>query len=409
MHQSQDEFELFYTIGHSDSIAQFNAIIELYLGSNNQFMPRLVTLINTDAAMPMAHCFKAYSLLLAADPRFKSSIQEAMTQLSQLALNPREQLHQQAIHAWMRDRTDECIVILNDISSLYAKDIIALRMLHHLHFYAGDSRDIRNSLVHAIDIWRPEQRFYGYLLGMYSFGLEEAGDYKLAERLGREAIDLNPTDIWSAHAITHVMQMTQRYSEGIAIIKQLSSGWQQANNFAYHMQWHLALFYLSEDNIKAALEVYDSQLAGAIQDDFYLDICNATSLLWRLEMQGIVVTSRWIQLEQYANHRTEDGALVFSSLHYLMIPARLQQLTRIEAALAHFKAWSKADTSQGKVCREVGLALADAIIQLGRQEFRQASNTILSVEANIIKIGGSHAQRHLFTEMLFFAQAQSKI
>ena len=49
--------------------------------------------------------------------------------------------------------------------------------------------------------------YYGYLLGMGAFGLEEVGEYAEAEKMGRRAVEIEPRDGWAVHAVAHVMQM----------------------------------------------------------------------------------------------------------------------------------------------------------------------------------------------------------
>ena len=56
---------------------------------------------------------------------------------------------------------------------------------------------------------------YGYVLGMYAFGLEEMGEYARAELTGQQALALNPRDPWAIHAVAHVYEMQARLADGI--------------------------------------------------------------------------------------------------------------------------------------------------------------------------------------------------
>ncbi|MFT7687014.1 MAG: hypothetical protein ACI9FB_002363, partial [Candidatus Azotimanducaceae bacterium] len=185
--------------------------------------------------------------------------------------------------------------------------------------------------------------------------------------------------------------------------------WSDANNFVFHLHWHKALFHIGNNANEKALEIYDEQLKQAEGDDFYLDICNSTSLLWRLEMLDIDVGNRWQSLAAYAENRVCDDELVFSTLHYLMIPARLKDKDMTDKAYRHFKDWSREDTNQGQVCRDVGLSLADSIIQFGSGDYAAAHQTLKGVQSDIKLIGGSHAQRNLFDNFNHYAQQNEKI
>lgn len=91
------------------------------------------------------------------------------------------------------------------------------------------------------------------------------------------------------HSIAHVLEMTERHEEGIEWVAGLESDWSTVNNFQFHLYWHKCLYHLERGEFEAVLRIYDDQISSDIESDFYLDICNCSSLLWRLEMFGIDV------------------------------------------------------------------------------------------------------------------------
>ena len=85
---------------------------------------------------------------------------------------------------------------------------------------------------------------YSSILACRSFAQEEAGNYLAAEPSGRRAIELDPGDLWAAHAVAHVMEMQGRRSEGIQWLTTLAPNWEGAHNLQHHLWWHCALFTL---------------------------------------------------------------------------------------------------------------------------------------------------------------------
>lgn len=393
-----DELGITYSAGVQDSVAAFNDVIEAYLSSRKAVMPLLESLVEADPEMPLAKCFSGYLLKLAADPRFNAPLQQIVNALGEIksSLTPREQQHINALDSWAHNDIDTTISILEGVLAEYPQDMLSLRIVHYLHFYAGASANIRDSVARSLAHWHEDQPFYGYLLGMHSFGLEESGDYTRAEALGKAAVDRNPDDIWAAHAVTHVYQMQSRFDEGIPFVQSLLPVWQNANNFIYHMHWHQALCHIGLGEPAAALAIYDAHLTQALADDFYLDICNAASLLWRLEMTGMDVGDRWEPLRAISNARITDDELLFSTIHYLITPARLGDKAATEKALEHFRQWAGAESTQGHICRTVGLPLAEAIIDIGTGNNERARRVLIDISEKIVLIGGSHAQRDLF-------------
>jgi tetratricopeptide (TPR) repeat protein len=401
MNQYSDTLGNQYTASRQASIASIDAVLEAYLGSAQSVMPLLDNLIEADPQMPMALCLRTYLLKLASDPRFNSPIKAGLTLLTEQAgaLNHREQLHLRALTSWTANQLLDTIETLELLLNSYPKDMLALRLAHYLHFYAGDTVNMRDSVNRSVAVWQDTDPYYGYLLGMQSFGLEETGDYTGAEALGKQAIDINPRDIWAGHAVTHVLQMQQRYREGISWVESLTPHWDATNNFAYHLYWHKGLYYLGTGELDAALALYDQHLVDVLSDDFYLDICNAASLLWRLEMRGVDVGKRWQALQSVSAARVTDDELIFSTLHYLMAPARLNDQPAIDRALTHLQQWSQASTTQGEICRDVGLPVANALISIGRGDVKKAASGLHAIQDKLYLIGGSHAQRDLFTQL----------
>lgn len=397
----EDELGLSFTASGDEGPVRFNAALEKYLASDAATMPAIEEAIQADPDMPMAQLFRAYLLKLAADPRFSQAIDECARTLAASAnLNEREAMHRQALEAWRENRLDAAVRIFDDIVLRFPKDMLALRVAHYLHFYGEGGEAMLASISAAADQWRDGDRFLGYFRGMQCFALEESGRYTEAESAGREALEINPADVWAAHAVTHVMQMQGRFAEGIPFVESLKSNWSHVNNFVNHMHWHQALLHIGTGQPERALGIYDDLLVEPIKDDFYLDVCNAASLLWRLTMLGVDVGARWQDLVDISRHRVEDRELVFSTLHYLMAPTMLGDSETTNRCLASMKQWATSDDTQARVCRDVGQQLAAAVSLLGSDNPAEGARLLAEVQHHISRIGGSHAQRNLFDQLI---------
>lgn len=397
MSQLKDTLDVIYSANSEKSVQKFNSIIESYLGSGVDTMDLLDQLHADDPEMPLVYCFKGYLLKLGSDPRFARPIEKNLAQMQKVDMNPREKLHFNALSLWADNRMLEATQCLEKILKDFPKDMLALRMAHYLHFYSGTAETMRDSIINVFDYWQDADPFYGYLCGMYAFALEESDDYEQAEEHGRLAIEYHSKDIWAAHAVAHVFQMQERFDEGLAWIDRLSPEWERKNNFRYHLYWHNALFHLGRNELDTALHIYDSQLVDCIDDDFYLDVCNAAALLWRLKMRGVNTGNRWDKLQEISRRRLLDKELVFSTLHYLMTPALLHDQDAVNQGMASLREWMQETSTQGAICKSVGVPLADSLVKIGEEDFSQAHQILKQLSPNIYKIGGSNAQRNLFT------------
>jgi tetratricopeptide (TPR) repeat protein len=240
----------------------------------------------------------------------------------------------------------------------------------------------------------------------HAFGLEEAGDYAAAERAGRRAIELNRADLWAAHAVAHVLEMQNRTREGIGWIDALDREWGEANNFVFHIRWHRCLFYLEREDYDRVLDLYDREVRTESTDE-YLDITNAVALLWRLEHAGVDVGGRWAELRERAQVRLDDHLLVFADVHYAMALATggevgMEMWLKSSTAFARQPGMIEAD-----VMAQSGLALGEAAHAHRRGDYGRVIRLLYSRRESLRRIGGSHAQRDLFEQMLIDSAIRS--
>ena len=57
------------------------------------------------------------------------------------------------------------------------------------YFWLGNGTELRNGPARVLESWDESLPGYGYVLGMFAFGLEECGQYQQAERAGRRRHD----------------------------------------------------------------------------------------------------------------------------------------------------------------------------------------------------------------------------
>ena len=140
-----------------------------------------------------------------------------------------------------------------------ALDVVAFRLVHFANFWLGRPQDMVSSVERVIPAWSEDIPGYASILACHSFAHEEVGNYLAAEPSGRRAIELDPGDLWAAHAVAHVMEMQGRRSEGIEWLSALAPNWEGSHNLQHHLWWHCALFRLEYGDAAGALELYDTR------------------------------------------------------------------------------------------------------------------------------------------------------
>ena len=353
-----------------------------------------------DPDFTMGHCLKAGLALLstenAARPLLAASV-EAVERLARAGrANHREYAHGLAARAWLDGDFAGSIARYGDILLEYPRDLLALQIAHVGDFLLGASQMLRDRIAQVMPRWSAAVPGYGYVLGMYAFGLEETGLYARAEDHALRALELNRRDAWAVHAGAHVMEMMGRVPEGIAWLTSRRDDWAPGNGFAYHNWWHLALHHLELGDERGALAIYDQHVRPAPTRIAYENI-DATAMLWRLALRGVDVGDRFqaVAADWEAVADAEEGHYAFNDVHAVLALAGAGRADAARRTLAAMERRLEAGGTNAMMTRDVGLPLARAFVAFARGEHDRCVELLMPVRTIAHRFGGSHAQRDL--------------
>ncbi len=388
------------TAAGAEAVRRLDDTLMSYLALARDTGEHLKAALIADPAMVMAHVLKGYFFLLMGSGPLKARVPKSLESAEDAAkgATARERAHVVALRHWLADEAGKAVAAWEAILAEHPRDVLALRLAHHGYFYAGAAGDMRASLDRAMKSWDAGVPGYGFVLGMQAFALEETGELAAAEDVGRRAVDINPDDPWAVHAVTHVMETADRHGEGIAWIKGLEPHWSKANNFRYHLWWHRALLHLDRGETNAALRLYDDSLWDPKSDE-YLDLCNDASLLLRLEIMGADVGQRWRPIAEKVVERTDEHILAFIDCHFVAALAGDGRLKAARELVDGMRAKGGAFA--------VGAAAGDALLAYRENDHRRAAKLLEDARPDVVRMGGSHAQRDLFDLILIDATIKS--
>lgn len=323
----------------------------------------------------------------------------AAAQAARPAALPREQLYVEALEVWLAAQPSLAIRKLEQVLQQWPADSLAMKMSHAIRFVLGDCAGMRRSIERVMPAYAPDHAGRGYLLGCHAFALEETGDYTKAEIAGKQALWMAPDDAWGLHAVAHVHDMTGNAQAGLEWLTGREEAWAHCNNFRYHVWWHKALMHLDLGQTDLVLDLYDREVRKDRTDD-YRDISNATSLLMRLELEGVTVGNRWEELAELSASRTEDGCLIFADLHYLLALSGHGKPLEAKRLVQRIHADAKAGGSETAARMAIpGCAAAAGLEAFGDGDYGQAFAHLSKARSSLQLAGGSHAQRDVFERM----------
>jgi tetratricopeptide (TPR) repeat protein len=388
----------------------YNRALASLLGNHADFSAHLKAMLEADPQFALGHCFQGYGAMLMFNRATLPLAADAHRAAKDLApgATPREQAHVRALGQWVAGDVDAALREWEVLLAEWPQDALAIRLAHFNYFWTGRAADMRASLERVAPRWSNALPAYPTLLSCLAFALEETGDYASAERAGRRAVELDPADVWGTHAVAHVLEMQGRREEGIGWLAGLERHWEGKNNFVHHLWWHRAMFHLELRETDAVLELYDKRFRNlaspllAAMPDFYIDVQNAASMLFRLERQGMDVGARWSELANKAQARIGDCQSAFTLPHWMMALAATKRDSAAQMMLSALR-----ENANG-VVREVAFPVCEAVLAHRRGDYARAVLCMASVLDRLHELGGSHAQRDVLHQLYFDACLKSQ-
>jgi hypothetical protein len=329
----------------------------------------------------------------------RDAYKDARQALNVASATKRERDFVRALGFYLDGNPAQACDVVQNILNAHPHDTLAMKIVHALSFILGQPVQMRQSIEEVLPIYDESHAGYGYLMGCHAFALEETGAYAEAEKVGRKGMSYAPDDAWGLHAVAHVYDMTANTSAGLKWLTEQEGAWAHCNNFGFHVWWHKALFLLDQERIDEVFALYDAKIRKEKTDD-YRDISNATSLLSRLELEGIDVGNRWEELADLSENRTADGCLIFADLHYILALVGGERDQAISTMMSRInKDAQSANNEIARAMADPGMAAAAGLEAFGDANYELAFKNLASARSKMQLAGGSHAQRDVFERL----------
>ncbi|OPL33560.1 hypothetical protein AM593_03832, partial [Mytilus galloprovincialis] len=305
------------------------------------------------------------------DPEFKNEIYSLEKTAEQQKVSPRERKHVKAVKLWAEGETSKACDVWEDILVDNPLDMLALKFAHDSYFYLAYHPQMRDGIARSLDI--------------------------------------NRHDAWATHAMAHVFEMGGRQDEGLQFMSATENDWNVCGMIACHDYWHYALYNVEKGNYSDAVGLYDTQVGPlAAKSGAMLDMVDACSLLYRLQLEGVNVGDRYKDIQDVCKQHLDDHVLAFNDAHFMMSCIGAGDKVSTGKLLESMRSFVK--NGKGYNCditTEVGLALCEALVSYDNGDFAKAVDLVSPVRYQVIKIGGSHAQRDIFNQFVIHCAMKS--
>ncbi len=397
------------TTSSADAAKAIDLAIKSYMDYGTTAGAGIKTALEHDPACVLALCIRGYFFLMLENkallPRVKQTLDEIKPHLG--AATKREQLHVKALEAWAAGDIMGACARWEEILTESPLDLLALKLHHTMTFYTGRSQVMRSVAASVLGEWSDKAPEYGCVQGMYAYALEECGAYDEAERWGRQAVERNPGDLWALHSVAHVLEMQGRSKEGVKWLDYTPEQWAQKNPFKAHIWWHSALFMLAQGENDRALDLYDKSLCS-VNSEQYVDVSNQAALLKRIELSGVDIGDRWKALAEHSEKRIHDHMLPFRDAHFSLALAAGGSFDAARKHVESMAAFSaQGDGWRAEATRDIVIPLCEGMIAYEAGDYDKATDLFWPLRNEMSIIGGSHAQRDLFAQIMCDAAVHS--
>ncbi|MCS3764375.1 tetratricopeptide repeat protein [Bradyrhizobium centrosematis] len=245
-----------------------------------------------------------------------------------------------------------------------------------------------------------------WFLTMAGWAMTENGDVARGRSVTERGFNLRRANAHAAHAVLHAMFEDGSIDAADRLVGEWIPTYDRAGILHGHIRWHQALGALEQDDAASALAIYADVLQPTATQAPPLNvITDAASLLWRLSAYGHTVPKAlWTEADATAQKLFPKSSLPFADVHMALFAAATQNQEALVARLAMIEQ----RLAEGRLpAGPVVPALFRALAAFADEDYASCVQTLAPVLTEVVRIGGSHAQRELVEDTYIVALMRS--
>ena len=245
-----------------------------------------------------------------------------------------------------------------------------------------------------------------WFLTNYGWSMTENGQVTPGRAMTERALDKRRANAHAAHALLHAMFEDGSVDDADALVTQWIGGYDRTGLLYGHIFWHQALGALEVGDAAKALSIYSDILNPQHNPAPPLNVMSdCAALLWRFDAYGHAVpTHLWTEAEAYATAHFPKTSLPFVEMHMALLAAATRNSTALDERLRAIEA----RLADGKLpAGPVVPAICRALRAFADEEFGTCVRELEPVLNDVVRIGGSHAQREVIEDTFIVALIRS--
>ena len=359
--------------------------------------------LTLDPDFALAYCAKARSLATVGDTR-EARRYAALGRDLAARLSAREVRYAEIVDLALRGESRQALRAVREHAAAYPRDAVPLSFALGVYGLLGfggfndfhvQQAELLASVAHA---WGEDWWF----LAAFGWALVEAGRAEAGIPMLDRALELNPDNANAVHGRVHGYYEAGAAAEGEALIDAWLPNYDRTAVLHGHLSWHRALFALQRGHAERAIAIYrDSVRPVASRALPMFTTIDAASFITRATIAGHPLdTGERREVAAFARKHFPEQGVPFVNAHLAMAYASVRDsdaLSGLERAVAILIA--KGAQTSGPVVSLV----CGAIAAYGQSHYEAAAERMLEAMPDLERLGGSHAQRDVFIDLLISA------
>jgi len=321
-------------------------------------------------------------------------------------VTPREARHIEIVALALQGAGAQALALLDDHLADYPRDALPLFLAlgaFGLFGFSGrlDHREAELAMLQRLAPQWGEDWFFLTFLGWAR--IETGSDVAAGIAEVQRALSLNPRNAWGAHALAHGYYEAGDAEAGAGFVAGWLPGYDRRSQLHGHLSWHLALCELARGNPARAHAIYaDAVRVAVVQAPQVIKLSDPAAFLWRWQLYGETppVGEDWREVAAFAHQSFPHAAMHFADLHAVLADAAIGDTAAARQRIAE----ARERLANGRLPQgEVVPVLAEGIVAFAHGDYAAAAELIRPVLPEVIRVGGSNAQRELFEDTYIVA------
>ncbi|MBP2238861.1 hypothetical protein J2Z31_005402 [Sinorhizobium kostiense] len=234
----------------------------------------------------------------------------------------------------------------------------------------------------------------------------ENGNVTLGRALTQRGYDLRTENANAAHALSHAMYEGGAGEEAERLIADWLPRYDRTGILHGHIAWHSALGALERGDPEGALAIYADYIQPSATAGMPVNVVSDTaSFLWRLQAYGHTVPAGlWAAAAAYSGEYFQKAGFAFADVHMALIAAAVGDRAAVEQRV---QALTDLLEAGALAAGPVVPAICRAALSFANEDYAGCARTLEPIAAEVVRIGGSGAQRELVEDMLLLALMRS--